>query len=51
MSFSPGFIGHLWSTAVQDELPFAAIQRTLPQIAFPDVFAGRSCLSWLLCHV
>ena len=40
MSFGPGFIGYLWSTAVQDELPFAAVQRALPNVAFPDMFAG-----------
>ena len=40
MSFGPGFIGYLWSTAAQNELPFAAIQRALPLQAFPDIFAG-----------
>lgn len=46
--FGESFNGQLWSMADQDELPFAAIQRAVPQTPFPDVFAdfAARCSTW-----
>lgn len=41
-------MGRLWSMAVHNELPFAAIQRALVDVLFPDVFAdfAARCATW-----
>ena len=41
-------MGRLWSMAQQDELPFAAVQRAVAPLPFPDVFAdfAARCTTW-----
>ena len=48
LRFGEDFVGRLWSMAVQDELPFAAVQRAVPGVPFPDVMADfcARCTTW-----
>ena len=41
--FGRNFVGRLWSCAAQDELPFEVVQKLLPGIAFPEIFADFAC--------
>ena len=47
-TFGPQLIGHLWSMAQQNELPFAAVQRALPAVAFADIFTGACLMQCIL---